>query len=160
MILRKTVAMLALAFSVAFAGTGLASTPKSGGTLNFAVVAGPPTYDLHGANTFAVIHYLAPHYSGLLTFNWANYPALEGDLAKDWTVSSDQLTYTFKLRPGVTFHDGSAMTSADVKASYDRLRNPPEGVVSVRQSQFADIDTIDTPDDLTVVFNMKRANHR
>lgn len=158
MILRKTVAMLALALSVAFAGTGWANSPKAGGTLNFAVVAGPPTYDLHGANTFAVIHYLAPHYSGLLTFDWANYPALEGDLAKDWSVSSDQLTYTFNLRPGVTFHDGSAMTSADVKASYDRLRNPPEGVVSVRQSQFADIDSIDTPDDLTVVFNMKRAN--
>lgn len=158
MILKKSVISLAVAASLALTGTGWAADPKPGGELNFAVVAGPPTYDLHGANTFAVIHYLAPHYSGLLSFDWANYPELEGDLAETWSVSDDQLTYTFKLRSGVTFHDGSAMTSADVKASYERLRNPPEGVVSVRQSQFADIDSIETPDDMTVVFTMGRAN--
>lgn len=158
MYIKTAIAATVLAATAALAGTGWAASPKSGGTLNFAVVAGPPTYDLHAANSFAVIHYLAPHYSTLLTFDWANYPKLEGDLAESWTVSADQLTYTFQLRSGVTFHDGSPMTSADVKASYERLRNPPEGVVSVRQSQFADIERIETPDDRTVVFRMKRAN--
>ena len=51
-----------------------------------------------------------------------------GDLAESWTVAPDGLTYTFKLRKGVKFHDGTALTSADIKATYDRLRNPPQGV--------------------------------
>lgn len=158
MMLRKSVLSLAMAAGLALSGAGWAADPQPGGTLNFAVVAGPPTYDLHAANSFSVIHYLAPHYSGLLTFDWANYPALEGDVATSWTVSDDELTYTFKLREDVTFHDGTPMTSADVAASYERLRNPPEGVVSVRVSQFSDIDSIETPDDYTVVFKMARAN--
>ena len=47
------------------------------------------------------------------------------------------------------------MTSADVKASYDRIVHPPAGVVSIRQAAYEDITTIDTPDPLTVIFKMK-----
>ena len=65
------------------------------------------------------------------------------------------MTYTFKLHPGVKFHDGATLTSADVKATYDRLRNPPQGVVSTRKATFGDIGTIETPDADTVVFKMK-----
>ena len=68
------------------------------------------------------------------------------------------MTYTFKLHPNVKFADGSTLTSADVKATYDRLRNPPQGVVSTRKATFADIGTIETPDPLTVVFKMKAVN--
>ena len=68
------------------------------------------------------------------------------------------MSYTFKLQPNVKFHDGTPLTSADVKATYDRLRNPPQGVVSTRKATFADIDTIETPDPLTVVFKMKASN--
>jgi len=64
----------------------------------------------------------------------------------------------FKLRPGVKFHNGQDLTSADVKATYERLRNPPAGVVSTRKATFADIDTIETPDPLTVVFKLKKPN--
>ena len=68
------------------------------------------------------------------------------------------MTYTFKLHPGVKFHDGTTLTSADVKATYDRLRNPPQGVVSTRQATFRDIGTIETPDANTVIFKMKSVN--
>ena len=68
------------------------------------------------------------------------------------------MTYTFKLHPGVKFHDGTTLTSADVKATYDRLRNPPPGVVSTRKATFGDIGTIETPDPNTVVFKMKAVN--
>lgn len=44
-----------------------------------------------------------------------------GDLAESWEVAEDQLTWTFKLRQGVTFHDGAPFTAAAVKATYDRL---------------------------------------
>jgi peptide/nickel transport system substrate-binding protein len=129
--------------------------PKRGGTLEFAVDAEPPNYDCHGNVTFAVLHPIAPHYSTLLQFNTANYPEVEGDLADSWVVSADKRTYTFKLHPNVLFHDGSSLTSADVKASYERIVHPPPGVSSARQVNYSAIDTIEAPDPLTVIFNLK-----
>ncbi|MGE5513536.1 MAG: ABC transporter substrate-binding protein [Bacteroidota bacterium] len=81
-----------------------------------------------------------------------------GDLAKSWEVAKDGLTYTFKLHDNVKFHDGAPMTSEDVKASYERIINPPPGVVSLRQAQYQDIKEIETPDATTVVFKMKYPN--
>jgi peptide/nickel transport system substrate-binding protein len=52
----------------------------------------------------------------------------------------------------VKFHDGSPLTSADVKATYERIANPPAGIVSVRKAWYADIGGIETPDATTVVF--------
>jgi peptide/nickel transport system substrate-binding protein len=133
--------------------------PKRGGTLVFGINSGdPPTYDCHQSTLFPIIHLLSPHYSNLLRLDLANYPKVVGDLAESWTVAPDAKTYEFRLRPNVKFHDGSAFSSEDVKASYDRLRNPPQGVVSVRQGLVADIDSIDTPDALSVVFRLKRPN--
>ena len=78
-----------------------------------------------------------------------------GDLAESWSVSADKLTYTFKLRSGVKFHDGSPLTSEDVKASWDRIINPPQGVVSIRKAYYADVASVEAPDAATVVFKMK-----
>lgn len=135
-----------------------AQTPKKGGVLNFAVSAEPPNYDCHANSSFAFIHPVRPHYSTLLEFDPANYPKIRGDLATSWEVAKDGLTYTFKLRPNVKFHDGSAMTSEDVKASYDRIVNPPEGVVSLRKAAYSDIASITAPDPQTVVFKLKTPN--
>ena len=99
--------------------------PKRGGVLNFAVDAEPPNYDCHANVSFATLHPIAPHYSTLLKFDTANYPRVEGDLAESWAVSPDRLTYIFKLHPNVLFHDGSRLTSEDVKASYERIVRPP-----------------------------------
>jgi peptide/nickel transport system substrate-binding protein len=146
---------LAFAFSAA---ASHAQTPKRGGTLQFAISAETPHYDCHGSDTYATLHFSAPFYSTLLRFNLDKFPEVEGDLAQRWDVAPDLMSYTFKLHPGVKFHDGTALTSADVKATYDRLRNPPPGVVSTRKATFADIDTIETPSPDTVVFKMKNVN--
>ncbi|MBI2289589.1 MAG: ABC transporter substrate-binding protein [Betaproteobacteria bacterium] len=139
--------------------TGFAAqTPVSGGVLKFAVSAEPPNYDCHAQTSFAFIHPVRPHYNTLLKFDTAKYPAIKGDLAESWTVAKDGLTYTFKLRKGVKFHDGSAFSSQDIKATYDRLRAPPAGVRSVRQASYADVASIETPDPLTVVFRLKKQN--
>ncbi len=136
-----------------------AQTPKRGGILNYAVVAELPTSDCHGTTTFATLHPVAPHYSTLLKLTGPHdNTKIVGDLAESYELSKDGLTYTFKLRKGVKFHDGSDFTSADIKATYDRIRNPPEGVISARKALHAAIDTIETPDAHTVVFKLKEVN--
>jgi len=144
-----------LAFGVPHA---LAQAPKTGGTLIFAVSAEPPNYDCHAQSSFAFIHPVRPHYSTLLKFDTPNYPKVVGDLAESWTVAPDGLTYTFKLKRNVKFHDGSALTSEDIKATYDRLRKPPAGVRSLREETYKDIAAIDTPDPHTVVFKLSKTN--
>jgi len=138
--------------SAAETGKGVA---KRGGVLEFAVDAEPPNYDCHANFSFVFIHPVIPHYSTLLKFDTANYPQVVGDLAESWTVSTDRRTYTFKLRPNVFFHDGAALTSADVKASYERIIHPPQGVLSARQADYAAITSIDTPDPKTAVFHLQ-----
>jgi peptide/nickel transport system substrate-binding protein len=144
------------ALAVAAAGVATAATPKKGGTLNFAVVAEPPTLDCHGVTTFAFAHPARPHYSTLLKWQGdVKTQRIVGDLATSWEVSKDGLSYTFKLHPNVKFHDGAPMTSEDVKASYARIINPPQGVLSVRRALFQSIKDIETPDANTVVFKLK-----
>ena len=140
----------------AFHGAAVAEPrPARGGILEFAVDAEPPNYDCHANFSFVFIHPVIPHYSTLLKFDSANYPQVVGDLAESWSISNDRRTYTFKLRQNVLFHDGSPLTSADVKASYERIIRPPEGVLSVRQADYAAITSIDTPDPATVVFHLQ-----
>jgi peptide/nickel transport system substrate-binding protein len=135
-----------------------AQTPKRGGILNFAVVAEPPNYDCHGSQTFALLHPISPMYSYLVKYDAGQNGKIVGDLAKSWTIAPDGLTYTFQLHEGVKFHDGSPLTSADVKASFQRIADPPQGVVSLRKSTMKDVAAIETPDATTVVFKLKAVN--
>ncbi|MGQ0663369.1 MAG: ABC transporter substrate-binding protein [Pseudomonadota bacterium] len=151
-----------LLWSLALAGLATAplagasaQTPKRGGTLTFAVSAEPPNYDCHANTSFAFVHPVVPHYSTLLKFDGATYPKVVGDLAESWQVSPDGLAYTFKLKGNVKFHDGSALTAADVKASYERIVKPPAGVISIRTASYDDIVAIETPDPRTAVFKLK-----
>ena len=123
-----------------------AAEPVRGGVLVYGVDAEPPNYDCQGTTTFAALHTMSPHYSGLMKYDQDKYPGFKPDLAESWEVSPDQLTYTFHLRANVKFHDGSSFSSDDVKATLDRIRNPPQGVISVRKARYEDISTIETPD--------------
>jgi peptide/nickel transport system substrate-binding protein len=76
---------------------------------------------------------VAPLYSTLIQIDPLHYPNIIGDVASGWKIARDGLTYTFTIRPGIRFHDGSTLTSADVKASYDKIIFPPSGVRSVRK---------------------------
>ena len=78
-----------------------------------------------------------------------------GDLAESWTVSKDGTVYTFKLRQGVKFHDGSPMTSRDVKASYDKIIFPPAGIASSRKSAYRAVEVVEAPDAQTIRFRLK-----
>ena len=90
---------------------------------------------------------------GLLFFDEESNPI--GDLAtevptlENGGVSSDGQTITFKLRPGVTWHDGEPVTAEDVKFTWETIMNPDSGVVS--RYGYDVIQAIDTPDEGTVV---------
>jgi peptide/nickel transport system substrate-binding protein len=131
--------------------------PRSGGELVFVVPSEPPSYDAHQEETFGVIHPMAPHYSTLLKVDPLDKSGTKpvGDLAESWTISKDGLTYTFKLRKGVKFHDGSEMTAKDVKASYDKIIKPPAGVKSSRAATYQAIQSVEAPDPSTVVIKLK-----
>ena len=81
---------------------------------------------------------------------------ISGSLAESVDVSEDGLTYTFKLQEGVPFHDGSEFTSADVKYTYEFYGSPDNGASIA--GRFTSIDSIDTPDDYTVVVNMAQVD--
>src|SRR5262249_3216190 len=157
-VMRRFLCVALFAWALLGAGASLAQTPQRGGTLIFSVTGQPDTYDCHATPSVAAMHRLSPHYSLLIRIDPDNYPAIAGDAAESWTVSPDQLTYTFRLRTNVLFHDGTPLTAADVKATFERLRNPPPGIVSLRKALFEDITAIDTPDPATVVFRLSRPN--
>jgi peptide/nickel transport system substrate-binding protein len=129
--------------------------PRKGGELVYVVSAEPDTFDGHKSTTFANIHPIAPHYNTLIRFDPDAYPKIIGDLAESWTTAPDGMSLTFKVRDGVKFHDGSPFSSKDVKATYDRIINPPQGVVSARKGAFSAFASVDAPDPRTVVFKLK-----
>ena len=74
-------------------------------------------------------------------------------LASSLDESSDHLSYTAKLRPDVKFSDGASVTAADVKASFERVRNDK---AALHRGDLAALRSIETPDDQTVVFHLSR----
>jgi peptide/nickel transport system substrate-binding protein len=132
-----------------------AETPRRGGVLLAAIGADAPSLDPHQESTFATIELVAPLYSTLLQIDPLNYPKVIGDLATEWKISPDGLTYTFKIHRGVKFHDGSPLSASDVKASYDKIISPPPGVRSVRRTSYTAVQSVEAHDPDTVVFKLK-----
>src|SRR2546427_3511268 len=130
-------------------------TPRRGGILLAAIGADAPSLDPHQEQTFATIQPVAPLYSTLLQIDPYSYPNVVGDVASEWKISPDGLTYTFKIRQDIRFHDGSPLTAADVKASHDKILFPPEGVRSIRKHHYSAVASVEAPDPSTVVFKLK-----
>ena len=80
--------------------------------------------------------------------------AVQPQLATQWTVSGDGLVYTFKLRPGARFHDGSKLDASDVVFSLDRARGPDS--VNAQKQLFAAIDKVEAVDPQTVRITLSR----
>ncbi len=149
----RTTALALIAMLVVGAFAGATGLPEEGGReeiLQFGLSGNPDTLDPHttsGTLTFQTIRsfydtLVEPDRSGELV------PAL----AQGWEVSDDSLVWTFTLRDGVRFHNGDAFTSADVKATFERLVDPE--TASPKAPEFAAIEAIETPDSSTVVFRL------
>ncbi len=127
-----------------------------GGTLVVAMNTEPAGLDpslVAGAEIRRMMHQNV--LEGLLGFNEAGkiIPLLASALP---SVSSDGLTYTFKLRAGIKFHNGSALSSKDVKTKFDFARTEKSGQQS--PTYYAGILDVQTPDANTVVFKLDKTN--
>ena len=136
-------------------------TPKRGGILTYMIPAdGGPSLDGHKEATFATLHAIAPFYSVLIRVNPDNPSSLDFvcDLCTAMPKPTDnELTWTFKIREGVKFQDGSPLSAHDVGASWRKIVFPPPGVSSARRNNFVMVDKIEDPDDTTVIFHLKFA---
>ena len=154
--------LLGVAIAAAPLAAAAEETPKHGGMLTYVIPAdAPPSFDGHRETTFATIHSAAPFYSVLIRVD-PNNPSSTTDFICDLCTempqpTDDGKTYTFKIREGVKFHDGTPLTAADVAASWDAIIHPPKGVLSPRESWYQMVDTVAAPDSTTVIFHLKFA---
>ncbi|MES2784988.1 MAG: ABC transporter substrate-binding protein [Pseudomonadota bacterium] len=131
-------------------------TPQRGGVLVRSLSGDPPNFDTFSNTTGRVITVVGPCCNGLIRFDEFDANKIVPDLAESWQVSDDEKTYTFRLRSGVKFHDGKPMTSADVKYTFDTMRSPPAGMVSVRAQLLDAVTSIDASNPTIVRFNLDR----
>ncbi len=131
------------------------ATPKRGGILKTAWGMSPTHFDIHQGGGCAGCNMM---YDGLIMWNLADgYRSILPALAESWTVSDDQTVYTFQLRQGVTFHDGSTFDAADVVATFDRIIQPGDNLsIGGIREQLAMVDSVVADGDQTVVFTLKQ----
>src|SRR3984893_9797235 len=110
----------ALAAALAFAGGATAQAPTPKNVLVIGHVAELQTLDPAQSVTISDFRILANMYEGLLHYKDGSLE-VEPGLATSWTVSPDGKTYTFKLREGVKFHDGTPFNAEAVKFNLDRI---------------------------------------
>jgi peptide/nickel transport system substrate-binding protein len=122
-----------------------------GNTLVAAVSAQPDQFDPHVTTAYPSFQVLENVYDTLVVPN-AQDLTMEPSLAESWETSEDQLTWTFTLRDGVTFHDGSTFDSADVVYSYRRIID--ENLTNA--DRFVNVAAVEAPDPQTVVIRLSQ----
>ncbi len=126
--------------------------PKRGGT--FVTLAHTDVYSLSPDDAQLIVHAVlsANIHEGLVRVD-ENYNVVPR-LAESYQISPDGLVYTFKLRPGVKWHDRKPFTAADVKYTYEWVLNPQNATVG--RPVFMDIEKIEMPDLSTVIIRLQQ----
>jgi peptide/nickel transport system substrate-binding protein len=159
----RTLAVIGAVTALALSGCG--GSDSGGGTPNAAPTdkvlhlsflqdpGQPPDPDIYYAGQGLLL--TTNTYEGLLQYKAGTEKAeLEPLLATEWTASPDNKVFTFKLREGVKFHDGTPFTSAAVKASFDRRSAVNQGPAYM----VADIESVTTQGDYGVTVTLKAPN--
>ncbi len=152
---------LALGVSAALAPSlmndAFASTPKRGGHLKLGLAGGNTTDSLDGAtlgDTFAIAVCMGGCFDALTEI--APDGSLRGELAESWEASKDAKTWTFKLKKGVTFHNGKSFGADDVIETINHHLD--DASKSSAKPIVKPIDSMKKDDDHTVVFTLKDGN--
>ena len=134
--------------------TTLPPAPTAGGEIRAGIQTGDATSGLDPLNmldlgTYSVMSQSFEYLVGLADDGGIGPTAL----ASSWEPNADGTAWTFNLREGVTWHDGSPFTSADVAATIDRMVVAGAGLAGVVSE-----GAVETPDDLTAIVNLDKAN--
>lgn len=153
--MRKFIAgVLASAF-LAFAPAATAQIPPN--VLVVGQIAEPKSLDPHAVTAVNDFRILMNMYDGLVRYKDGTLE-VEPALAESWTISEDGTTYTFKLREGVTFHDGSAFDAEAVKFNFDRMLNEDHPYHDTGPFPlaffFSSVEDVEVVDEFTVAFNL------
>jgi peptide/nickel transport system substrate-binding protein len=152
--LRAVTLAALLAVGIGVGPEVISAQPRLGGTLTVADPVGPPVLDPHKDGSYQSSGMvLTMIYEGLLSRG--DKGELQPQLAESWKVITPTL-YEFKIRRGVTFHNGREMDAADVKYSFERELDPKTG--SPFRAVWSTIDTIEAPDRWTVRVHLKQPN--
>jgi peptide/nickel transport system substrate-binding protein len=128
-------------------------TPVAGGTFTLSLAGNPTAYPITapgGVNDILVNKVL---FNNLVQYQLVdNAIQVVGDLAESWEPNADLTQYTFKLKAGVTWHDGTPLTAADVVFTIESMLNPE--VNASQAGNIASVKAVSAPDDATVVFDL------
>jgi len=153
--MRWFVTVLAV-FMAAFAGPTVAQTPDN--RLVVGQVAEPKSLDPQTVTATNDFRILTNVFDGLVRFTPGTL-AVEPALATDWTISDDQLTYTFNLREGVTFHDDTSFDADAVKFTFERMLDPDHPQHGTGPFPlaffFSSIEAVEVVDPMTVAFQLE-----
>jgi len=129
--------------------------PKKGGVLRYGITMRPPHFDFHQSGTINSLGSQGCMFDNLVRRDPRDSgKTIIPDLAHSWEIAKDGKTFTFHLRKGVEFHDGAELTSEDVKATFDRIAKPPQGISIPRSPLFAAVSEIAAPDKHVVQFKL------
>jgi peptide/nickel transport system substrate-binding protein len=129
--------------------------PKSGGVLRYGVTMRPPHFDIHQSGTINNLGSQGCMFDNLVRRDPRDSgKTIIPDLAHSWEIAKDRKTYTFFLRKGVQFHDGAELTADDVKATFDRIAKPPQGINIPRSILFKTVAEINARDPYTIEFKL------
>ena len=160
------VALVILVTAALIAAPAEAQTgkPKRGGILNSVLTEDPPGLLVHESATISNVWPMSPCYSNLVIFDplkpLDSAETVIPELAEKWSWQDNFRNLVFFLRKNVKWHDGRPFTSADVKYTFDAVREAPDSVgklrTSPRKDWYANVEAIEAPEPHTVVFRLKR----
>ena len=157
--------MIAAAIGLTVAlGTGAtALAQKQGGTLRIYHRDSPASMSIHEEGSYSVMTPMMPVFNNLVLFDQHvaqnSLQSIVPELATSWAWSEDGTDLTFKLRPGVKWHDGKPFTAADVKCTWDLLldKGKDKFRINYRGSWYFNLADVTAKGDDEAVFHLKRA---
>lgn len=132
----------------------IARQTNNGSTLILGLDGSPSDLDPHSQYDYRSTTVVRSLYEGLVGLVGSATDEYEGLVAESWEANDDQSVWSFKIRPGLTFHDGSPCDSAAVKASFERMLGMNRGAVGVFSRFVSDPAQMETPDPETIVFDL------